>query len=364
MHEVRFLCLAVSRRVGGNCIAGIDLDTGKWIRPVRAGTDGALGDHEVIVIDGETRLHRIMAPLDVLHVRVSKYVGDNAQPENWEMAPVSYENAYLVLRRFDRQEDREKLNSYLDGSGQLLYNRGDSIPEADVSSRALTHSLSLIRPERLHWKIRGSRYSNKQQVRAEFLFHGAKYNLALTDPIWEAKCKRFDQGRCESYPHSSIAGKGGEEVLLTISLADLPWYGRHYKLVAAVIQPPAETGLWTWPFLGNLRRRGRRRGERLSPGSRRALVKDDANGYVGGRDRWGRSDVRRGVDRASVYPGRRWRVRRGCGATGRPTAELRPCTRRHRQGNGVANGEGGHANRCAQAGGLRARAAVEHIGRA
>ncbi|MGH9605023.1 MAG: dual OB domain-containing protein [Terracidiphilus sp.] len=240
MHEVRFLCLAVSRRDGGNCVAGIDIDTGKWIRPINAKTHGAFADHEMLVVDGNTQQRRIMAPLDVLQLRVDKYVGDNAQPENWETAPASYDDAYLVLRRFDRQDDREKLTSYLDGSELLLHNRSGSIPESDVRSRPLTHSLSLIRPDRLSWEVRGSKYSGKTQVRAEFLFRQIAYSLALTDPIWEAKCRDFDQGGCGSYPHFLITEEAGEQVLLTISLAGLPLHGYHYKLVAAVINLAAQ----------------------------------------------------------------------------------------------------------------------------
>ncbi|MGH9600329.1 MAG: dual OB domain-containing protein [Terracidiphilus sp.] len=241
MHELRFLCLAVSRRDGGNCIAGIDLDSGKWIRPVNARTDGALGDHEIIVKDAETQKHRIMEPLDVLQLRVDKYVGDNAQPENWEVAPASYKDAYLVLRRFERQEDKEKLISYLDQKAHLLHSDSESVPDSEVRSRTLTHSLSLIRPERLYWKVRGSKYSKRLQVRAVFLSRQIKYDLVLTDPIWETKCTRFDQGRLGSYPHSLIAGEKSAEVLLTISLAGVPLNGFHYKLAAAVIDLPAQT---------------------------------------------------------------------------------------------------------------------------
>ncbi|MBC6418050.1 MAG: hypothetical protein GDA44_04290, partial [Prochloron sp. SP5CPC1] len=31
----QIICLANSRKLGESCIAGIDVDTGKWIRPVR-----------------------------------------------------------------------------------------------------------------------------------------------------------------------------------------------------------------------------------------------------------------------------------------------------------------------------------------
>jgi hypothetical protein len=238
MPESRFLCLAVSRRDGGNCIAGIDIDSGKWIRPVNAKTRGAFADHEIIVVDGGTQLHRILEPLDVLHLRLGKYVGDNVQPENWEMAPASHEDGYMVLRRFDGPQDADTLISFLDQKGPLLQSYTKSIPASDpLLTRGLSHSLSIIRPEQLYWRIGlHPTYANKVRVEADFRFDNDPYCLVVTDPTWEAKCRSFGSGR---HPHSKIAGNAKGQVLLTISLAEVPLHGFHYKLVAAVVCLPA-----------------------------------------------------------------------------------------------------------------------------
>jgi hypothetical protein len=237
MEKSRFLCLAVSRRDGGNCIAGIDMDTDKWIRPVNAKTHGALGDHEIVVRDGSTQKLRILAPLDVLQISLDKYVGDNAQPENWELLSPSNAEHYTVLRRLDRREDRDELSSYLEQSGPLLHSYNDSVPASDLTAKMLTHSLALIRPEKLHWRISPkSKYPKELQVRTEFLFDHDLYSLVLTDPVWEAKCRRRGQGR---HPHSVIAEDPNGAVLLTVSLAGVPLYGFHYKLVAGVVCLPA-----------------------------------------------------------------------------------------------------------------------------
>jgi len=236
MHACRFLCLAVSRRDGGNCIAGIDIDTGKWIRPVNSKTHGALGDHEIVVRDGGTQKLRILTPLDVLQIALDKYAGDHAQPENWELVPPSNAEQYTVLRRFDRREDQDELTSYLEQSGPLLHSYKDSVPVSDIAARKLTTSLALIRPEKLHWKVSPkSKYPKELQIRAEFLFDHDSYSLVLTDPIWETKCRRYGQGR---HSHLAIAGDANERVLLTISLAGVPLYGYHYKLAAGVVQLP------------------------------------------------------------------------------------------------------------------------------
>ena len=233
MREVQFLCLAVSRRNGGNCIAGIDIDSGKWIRPVHATTHEALGDCEIVVRDGNTQKLRVMALLDILQLNIDKYVGHNCQPENWTLAPASHGGEYTVLRRFDGPRDAEKLAAYLDQHGPLLHSHSDKIQEAEVKARLLTHSLVLIRPEELHWRVSPkSNYPAELQVRADFLFDRERYSLVLTDPVWEARCRRLGQGR---YTHSTVAGDARGEVLLTISLAGAPLYGFHYKLVAGVV---------------------------------------------------------------------------------------------------------------------------------
>jgi hypothetical protein len=237
MQESRFLCLAVSRRDGGSCIAGIDIDTGKWIRPVNSKTHGALGDHEIVVRDGGTQKLRMMTPLDVLQIALDKYAGDNAQPENWELVSPSNGEQYNVLRRLDRREDQDELTSYLEQSGPLLHSYNDSVPASDVVARKLTTSLALIRPEKLHWRVNPkSKFPKELQIRAEFLFDHDSYSLVLTDPIWESKCRRYGQGR---HSHLAIAGNANEGVLLTISLAGVSLYGYHYKLAAGVIQLPA-----------------------------------------------------------------------------------------------------------------------------
>ena len=236
MREVRFLCLAVSRRDGGTCIAGIDIDSGRWIRPINVRTHGAFGYHEIFVVDGETKKFKIMQPLDVVHLRIEKYVGDNCQPENWEVAPASYLEPYPLLRRFGGQEDVNRLIPYLDQTDRLLHGYSASVQESDVQSHMLTHSLSLTRPDRLYWEVSDHPYhSNKLQVRADFLFDQLPYNLAVTDPVWEGKCRQLGKGR---HPHSKILGDATGQVLLTISLAGVPLDGFHYKLVAGVINLP------------------------------------------------------------------------------------------------------------------------------
>ncbi len=109
MREAKFLCLAVSTRDGGNCIAGIDLDSGEWIRPINPKTSGALSDGELIVLDSSTGKRRFLAPLDVFQIKLEKSAGTNSQPENWETVPASYENPHVILERLDQRACLDRL---------------------------------------------------------------------------------------------------------------------------------------------------------------------------------------------------------------------------------------------------------------
>jgi hypothetical protein len=237
MREIRFLCLAVSRREGGNCIAGIDLDSGEWIRPINVETHGAFGDHEIFGMDNQARKRKIVAPLDILHFYLHRPDGSKIQPENWEISPASYEKPYLILRRFGEPSDKKALAGCIDREGPLLHSYGNRIMSGEsLFTSGANRSLSIIQPDDLYWTVGAHPvYANKLRVEADFHFDQSPYCISVTDPEWEARCKRFGLGR---HPHSAVAPVGSGQVLLTVSLAEVPFHGYHYKLVAAVICLP------------------------------------------------------------------------------------------------------------------------------
>jgi len=236
MHETRFLCLAVSRRESGNCIAGIDIDSGKWLRPIRSRTRAAFADAELVVEDNHTHQPRFMAPLDLLSMPLEEYAGTNSQPENWVVAPVFFENPAVVLRQCTGSRTVQFLLSHADGSESLLHSASDSLHADEFADRMLSHSLSLVQPADLAWKVcPSSKYPGRVQVRAEFHFGKLAYSLVVTDPNWEEKCHRAGIG---IHRHSAVATAGSDLVFLTVSLAAVAFHGLHYKLVAGVVELP------------------------------------------------------------------------------------------------------------------------------
>ena len=51
---MRLLVMANSKKLKGRCIAGIDIDTGKWVRPVSNNEHGEFYGAECSIMIGQT----------------------------------------------------------------------------------------------------------------------------------------------------------------------------------------------------------------------------------------------------------------------------------------------------------------------
>lgn len=76
MAIVKMICIANSRKIGGKCVAGIEPDTGNWVRPVRPG-GGALSLDDIRCRDGSPP-----GVLDIVRVPVVRREPLYYQPEN------------------------------------------------------------------------------------------------------------------------------------------------------------------------------------------------------------------------------------------------------------------------------------------
>jgi hypothetical protein len=107
------------------------------------------------------------------------------------------------------------------------YGKNDLIPQARI--KEAQNSLFLINPYAFDVHVISTNYG--KQIRGRFTYHGAEYNLRITDPVFEASFKSKSDGEY------SI-----NNALLTISLAhDLHEVTRstqstgYYKIIAGVI---------------------------------------------------------------------------------------------------------------------------------
>lgn len=130
----QIICLANSFKRGGRCIAGIDLETGNWIRPIGSGHEGAIGCERLI--DG-TEPHL----LDVLNIPI----GNNA--DNLSCQP---ENRILQSGPWKKvgEMTEDEVMQYIENTTCLLHNNEkkvflfefqDDIPESNWKSLQLIH---------------------------------------------------------------------------------------------------------------------------------------------------------------------------------------------------------------------------------
>jgi len=244
MRESRFLCLAVSRRDGGNCIAGIDIDTGEWIRPVNSKNRGALWDLEIVVEDHRTKKLRMMAVLDLVNLRLGERVGTHGQPENWTLNDAKGSGPHNVFGCADDERPLiSRIKDLADASGcftQIFGTPGNRVPHSTVENAPIRRSLCVIRPNNLTW-VRTTDFHQRPRIEAQFEFGmlGAHYGLRLTDIVWEEKLLKDTQHR-PTLKESALPGtEAPKEMLLTVSLGDhFRETGYHYKLIAGVLFLP------------------------------------------------------------------------------------------------------------------------------
>jgi hypothetical protein len=244
MRESRFLCLAVSRRDGGNCIAGIDIDSGAWIRPVNPTNRGALWDSQIVVEDRKTQKLRIMAPLDLINLRLNEAAGISGQPENWTLPPASDSNHHSFI--CCATEDRALVTRIKDLAdadscfSQIFGTADNKVPHSTFENAAIKGSLCVVRPNNLTW-VRTTDFNQQPRIDARFEFGvlDARYYLRLTDIAWEPKLLEYTRRKPAVAASELPDTDATKEILLTISLGDhFKKTGFHYKLVAGVLVVP------------------------------------------------------------------------------------------------------------------------------
>jgi hypothetical protein len=220
---VDLVCLANSVKLRGRCVAGIDLHTGKWIRPVAATEHGELHrEHYMLETGGAPRV------LDVIRIRLDRDHPLAHQPENWLISA----GPWQLLHRPSPGEQKPPLTLHLTTGPNLFGDSGHRIALQDLEQHPATASLALIEPEGLQWFIERSQY-NPKRPRAHFALGNAFYDLPVTDPAWIPAFRNLEYGL---HPVRACGLRADQKLLLTISLGDeFEADGYCYKLVAGLV---------------------------------------------------------------------------------------------------------------------------------
>lgn len=225
----RIVCMANSWRPGGRCVAGIDIQTGDWVRPVPAGQPAI--PEGMTVIQG-----RLLEPLDLIEM--------DLDPPDLQTR-FQKENRIMRSSRWSRvgRLSAKDVLEYCCDKHPILHQAGKvARPEfLERKPPSEWRSLELRHVQRITF----DRDEHKQdRWNATFTAGSRTYTLSLTDPVANDRLARGYRLR--------------GECLLTISLTEpIAAHERPelcYKLVAAVIplahedafSPTSNTG-WARP---------------------------------------------------------------------------------------------------------------------
>lgn len=205
------IILANSRKLSNRCIAGIDLATNKWIRPVSTLTDKVI-TWSMRNIDGEE-----LKLLDIIQVPLSLIaLDDDSQPEN----RLIEESKWTYVGKVEPIE----VIKYIETRGPLFYNFSDRVSWDEIIKAPSENRKSLLLIECSDLEVHKTKsFNGTPQARATFSFDGIRYNLVVTDFCAE---QSIIQGNTIS-----------RMCLLTISLAGkMPNTDLCFKLIAGIIE--------------------------------------------------------------------------------------------------------------------------------
>src|SRR5487761_1231120 len=165
----RLVCLASSKRPHGRCVAGIDLDTGQWLRPVPHEQDAVpeprcflagvpLAPLQVIEME--------LAPLD----RVPRFQRENRYIQHWNWSLVGHLRAADPLK-------------YVEEEAPIFHGVEDRVPPyvLDLVPCEQWKSLQLVRPRGLAFERDPAQ---EHRWRARFRDRlSNQYCFRITDPV-------------------------------------------------------------------------------------------------------------------------------------------------------------------------------------
>lgn len=216
------ILLAVSRKYGKYCVAGIDTSSGQWLRLVTTDTDAhyAIDAKDLITDTGETA-----QKLDVVQVQIIDKSISYFQSENF----IIRKNSPWHKVRSASIAEVSSIHS-LDTEDYIFYDTSRRIPRSYYAKLSFSeiHSLMLISAE--HARVEVVKQEDTRRIQILLRYKGRDYEpLPVTDIEFCELCAGLSPG---VYP---IRRKG----ILLCSVGecfDRDQY--HYKLVAGVMLEP------------------------------------------------------------------------------------------------------------------------------
>lgn len=201
--------LANSYKEGGLCLAGKDLTTKKWIRPVSNSNGGSLSK----------LAYSNITPLNIVSMDLSQHVPLVEQPENFLIS----DSKTYIQGNFPRLA----LENLIDTPSNLwMYgSKKDRVtPQEILSNQAIHQSLYLIKVEKLKIIVE-SNFCGGTKLVGEFHYNDVSYRLSITD---------LSYCHYKNNPIGFFKIETNQYLCLSLGAFFVPT-GHHYKLIAAIL---------------------------------------------------------------------------------------------------------------------------------
>lgn len=207
MGKIRMVVLTKSSKYGKNCVAGINLVNGNWVRLVTndESSHGAVSDDDLVCENGNS-----VQVLDVIDAPVFGVCNDEIQPENVLLDLDTY------IEIIGKMSIEDVLNIHpLESRRNILGNIYPYITDARIGS--LGYSLTIVGVDDLEI-VQKENPAGKQKTKVKFNYNGNQYeNISVTD-------EKF---------YSVKNGTRYNKAILVVSIGT-PYNSRYYKFVSAI----------------------------------------------------------------------------------------------------------------------------------
>ena len=211
--------MAKSSMFGNFCVAGIDIDTGEWLRFVAFETGEPLTDFQLMFVNDSGSCE----PLDIGRIGIARKMPRHNHTED---CMIKY-TAWLKMGRM-KLEDVFKIHppeehKYIFGTPR------NYVGEYEMSRLKLNYSLILIHVEKLKIYF-DSNFSGRVRGQADFIYNGVTYEkIRVTDPYYSAEgisAKNFSVSMPEAY------------LVMSMPVKPFQGNGKYYKLIAKIFSKP------------------------------------------------------------------------------------------------------------------------------
>ena len=210
--------MAKSSMFGKFCFAGINIESGEWLRFISYEDGSPLADFQLMYENAPGSSN----PLDVARINITGYKPRNNHTEDFTIK-------LSLLQKIDRWtlKDVLEIHPAENSIHKFIFgNDKDFIHESEFQSYGFDYSLILIRVEELEIYFEEKFKSNELRGRADFLYNGVRYrNIRVTDPLYEFLF---------STPKNFRVKFSEAHLVMSMPVKPFKRNGKYYKLIAKI----------------------------------------------------------------------------------------------------------------------------------